>query len=129
TGSNIPSSRGRAAGGAVINRYSGKMVRGKFDGPVVNVDASGKTFHGTFVNGTKANDWVAGPLPRTDQQLSERVSKSASPEPAPPAAGPSHVAVTALAPLRPTSTPSLLQSNPGEIEPAVKSRMITDFKE
>ena len=67
TGSSILSFKGRAVRAVVINRYSGKMVRGRFDGPVVNVDARGKMFHGTFVKGTKANDWVAGPLPRTDQ--------------------------------------------------------------
>jgi len=133
TGSNIPSSKGRTVGAVVINRYSGKMVRGRFDGPVVNVDASGKVFHGTFVKGTKANDWVAGPLPRTDQQLNERVSKGgvnaqppgfamaasirpftpATPAPAPPAPAP----------------PAPAPSTPPAVEPEVKSRMITDFKE
>jgi hypothetical protein len=128
TGSNIPSSRGRAAGGVVINRYSGKMVRGKFDGSVVNVDASGKVFHGTFVNGTKANDWVAGPLPRTDQQLNERVSRSAV-EPPPPAAGPPHfAAVVSTRPFTP-ATSATAPSTPAAVEPEVKSRMITDFKD
>ena len=128
TGSNIPSSRGRAAGGAVINRYSGKMVRGKFDGAVVNVDAGGKVFHGTFVNGAKANDWVAGPLPRIDQQLNERVSKSAI-EPPPPAAGPPHIAaVVSTGPFTP-ATSATAPSTPAAVEPDVKSRMIMDFKE
>ena len=130
TGSNIPPSRGGAVGGVVSNRYSGKMVRGKFDGPVLNINANGKMFHGTFVNGTKAGDWVAGPLPRTDQPVNEHISKNAgSVEPVPPAAGPLHVAVAALKPSHPVSTPSVLQSNPAEIEPAVKNRMITDFKD
>jgi hypothetical protein len=128
TGSNIPPSRGGAAGGVVSNHYSGKMVRGKFDGPVVSVDASGKMFHGTFVNGTKANDWVAGPLPRTDQQLNERVSKKAVNAP-PPAEGPPRVA--AVAPIRPFAPATLAPapSTPAAAEPAVKSRMIMDFKE
>ncbi|PYK01551.1 MAG: hypothetical protein DME63_08920 [Verrucomicrobia bacterium] len=125
TGSNILSARGRAV---VINRFSGKMVRGKFDGPVVNVDASGKMFHGTLVKGTKANDWVAGPLPRTDQQLSERVSRSAV-NPQPPAEGPPHFAAAVLT--RPfTPEPSATApSTPAAVEPEVKNRMIMDFKE
>ena len=133
TGSNIPSSKGRTVGAVVINRYSGKMVRGRFDGPVVNVDASGKVFHGTFVKGTKANDWVAGPLPSTDQQLNERVSKGGV-NAQPPAEGPPRFAMAAsIRPFTPatpapvTSTPA--PSTPPAVEPEVKSRMITDFKE
>ena len=133
TGSNIPSSKGRTVGAVVINRYSGKMVRGRFDGPVVNVDASGKMFHGTFVKGTKANDWVAGPLPRIDQQLNERVSKGAVNAP-PPAEGPPRFAMAAsIRPFTPaTPAPALstpAPSTPPAVEPEVKSRMITDFKE
>ena len=138
TGSNIPSSKGRTVGAVVINRYSGKMVRGRFDGPVVNVDASGKMFHGTFVKGAKANDWVAGPLPRTDQQLNERVSKGGV-NAEPPAEGPPRFAMAAsIRPFTPatpapatsapaSSTPA--PSTPPAVEPEVKSRMITDFKE
>ncbi|HEV3393269.1 MAG TPA: hypothetical protein VG103_07150 [Chthoniobacterales bacterium] len=127
TGSNIPApTKGNVARG----RYSGKMVKGKFQGMVVNIDANGQTFHGTFVNGAKTSDWIAGPPPSSKQESGPSVSKSAAnKEPAPPAAGPSHVAVTTLAQPRPTSTRSMLQSNPGEIEPAVKNRMISDFKE
>jgi hypothetical protein len=125
TGSNIPA---KARGAVVINRYSGTMVRGKFDGPVVNIDASGKIFHGTFVNGTKANDWVAGPLPRTDQQLNERVSRSVV-NTKPPAEGPPRVA--AVASTRPFTPPTsaTAPSTPAAVEPEVKSRMIMDFKE
>jgi hypothetical protein len=122
TGSNIPSSKARTVGAVVLNRYSGKMVRGRLDGPVVNVDASGKMFHGTFVNGIKANDWMAGPPPHTDQQLNERVSRSAVN--APPAEGPPRVAaVVSTRPLTPAA------STPAAVEPDVKSRMIMDFKE
>ena len=148
TGSNIPSAKGGTVGAVVINRYSGKMVRGRFDGPVVNVDASGKMFHGRFVNGTKANDWVAGPLPRTDQQLNERVSKGAV-NAQPPAEGPPRFAAAAsIRPFTPApsapapsapapsipalSIPALsapAPSTPPAVEPEVKSRMITDFKE
>lgn len=138
TGSNIPSSGGRAVSAVVINRYSGRMLRGRFDGPVVNVDASGKMFHGTFVSGAKANDWVAGPLPRTDQQLNERVSKGAV-NAQPPAEGPPRFAAAAsirsLTPAPSAPVPSApmpsapAPSTPPAVEPEVKSRMITDFKE
>jgi hypothetical protein len=130
TGSNIAPSTGHGANAVVTNRYSGKMIRGKFDGPVVNVDARGKIFHGTFVDGKKATDWVAGAPPRPDEQSTERVSKGAgNAEPAPPAAGPLSLK-TAATPRSPVqSTPSVPPSAPGAIEPAVKSRMITDFKE
>ena len=128
TGSNIPSSGGQAVEAVVINRYSGKMVRGRFDGPAVNVDASGKMSHGTFVHGTKANDWVAGPLPCPDQQLNERVSRSAV-KAQPPAEGPPRVA--AAAPIRPftPATSATAPSTPVAVVPEVKSRMIMDFKE
>jgi hypothetical protein len=128
TGSNISSSKGGAVGGVVSNRYSGKMVRGKFDGPVVSIDAGGKMFHGTFVNGTKANDWVAGPLPRPDQQVNERVSKNAVDAP-PPAEGPPRIAAATLTrPPTPAASATAV-SPPAAGGPAVKSRMIMDFKE
>ena len=128
TGSNIPPSRGGAAGGVVSNRYSGKMIRGRLDGPVVNVDAHGKIFHSTFANGTKAKDWVAGPLPRTDQQLNEPVAGSAV-KAQPPAEGPPRVAAAALTrPLTP-ATSATAPSIPAAFGTEVKSRMITDFKE
>lgn len=127
TGSNIPAP---TKGNAPRGRYTGKMVKGKLQGLVVNIDENGQTFHGTFVDGAKTSDWIPGPPPSPNQQTGSTVSKNAgNKEPAPPASGPSHVAVTTLAQPRPTSTPSMLQSNPGEIEPAVKNRMITDFKE
>src|SRR6266487_893173 len=50
TGSNIPDARRYAV---VINRYSGKMVRGKLKGAVTYVDANGKRLQATFVNGGK----------------------------------------------------------------------------
>ena len=50
TGSNIPDARRYAV---VINRYSGKMVHGKFKGAVTYVDANGKRLQATFVNGGK----------------------------------------------------------------------------
>src|SRR6267142_5943250 len=55
TGFNMPFSKYR-----FVRRYSGKMVRGKFDGMVVRVDLNGKTFHAMFVEGRNAKDWKAG---------------------------------------------------------------------
>jgi len=128
TGSNIASSRGGAVTAVVVNRCSGKMVRGKFDGPVLNVDASGKMSHGRFVNGTKAGDWAAGPPPRTDQHLNERVSGSAV-NAQPPAEGPPRFVATALTrPFTPAPSPPA-PSTPAAAEPEVKGRMISDFKE
>ncbi len=60
TGSWISSPRGRSV---LVSRYLGKMVRGKLEGLVVLVDATGKTFRGTFVNGSRAGNWSAGPTP------------------------------------------------------------------
>jgi hypothetical protein len=53
----------RAGRSVIVGSYSGKMVHGKFDGPVVDVDANGNTFNGTFVNGTRVGAWVAVPAP------------------------------------------------------------------
>jgi ketosteroid isomerase-like protein len=47
TGSNILDTRRYAV---VISRYSGKMVRGKFKGPVTYIDANGKTLQVISVN-------------------------------------------------------------------------------
>jgi hypothetical protein len=148
TGSNIASSTGRGVSAIVINRYSGKMVLGKFDGPVVNVDANGKMFHSTFANGIKVTDWVAGPLPPTDQGLNEPVSVSgnartaeppadvvaAASTPSPVASTPSPLSSSPAAAAASTrspvpSTPSPQSSSPAAVETAVKNRMITDFKE
>ena len=131
TGSNLQSSRGHVAGAIVTNRYSGRMVRGKLEGTVQNIDAQGSAFHTTFVNGAKTANWIGGPLPPPNQQRNQNVSKSAGKaEPAPPAAGPPRIAVAApTRSLVPSSTPSLLSSNPEAIETAVKNRMIEDFKE
>jgi hypothetical protein len=86
TGSNIPSP---AKGSIVLSRYSGQMVRGKFQGPVVNIDANGRVFHGTFLNGAKTSDLVEGRIPSSNPPLVQHAAKGAGKEePAPPAAGP-----------------------------------------
>jgi hypothetical protein len=89
TGSSIPVTKHIA-----VTSYSGMMIQGKLDGPVVNLDANGKTFHGTFVDGRKTRDWVAGEAPSpsladsvANQPRSESVERDAVVEP--PAEGPS----------------------------------------
>lgn len=100
TGSNIPMAKHIAA-----SRYSGEMVRGKFEGLVVNVDANGRTFHGTFVEGRKSKDWAAGPPTKQNRRRTgiaandqprpdaiEHADESVAAEPPPPAEGPAPVA-------------------------------------
>jgi hypothetical protein len=158
TGSNVPSARKRAV---LVSRYSGNMVRGKLEGLVSNVDANGKTFHGTFVNGSKV-DWAAGPAPASDQLRNERVSGNAivgvpaeGPTPdqrsnervyggvvkAVPSQGSDSLqAVSPPSSLRPVvaaasfqpsipQIPSSPSSIPAAVDPAVKNRVIADFKE
>jgi uncharacterized protein (TIGR02246 family) len=60
------------------------MVRGKLDGPVVLVNASGKTFHGIFVDGSKTGRWAAGPAPTTDQRATEPQTPDGSLQSVPP---------------------------------------------
>jgi len=73
-----------------VSRYSGKMVRGKLDGPVVAVDAKGKTFHGSFVHGRNISDWAPGPAPAPDRRPNKRIRRAELVEA--PAEGPSPVA-------------------------------------
>jgi hypothetical protein len=72
TGSNIPIPQH-----IELTRYSGMMIRGRLDGPVVNVDANGKTFHGTFADGRKTKDWAAGPAPSASSSQEESVQPAA----------------------------------------------------
>jgi hypothetical protein len=73
----------------VFARYSGDMVRGKFDGEV-KVSAKGKTAHATFVDGKRASKWSAGPAPArvVAEQRAETIHEDPRVEPQAPAAGP-----------------------------------------
>src|SRR6266853_1463050 len=122
TGSHILPSTGRGVSDIVINRYSGKMVLGKFDGPVVNVDANGKMFHSTFANGIKVTDWVAGPLPPTDQRSNEPVSVSRDARAAePPADVVAAASTRSPVPSTPSPTPSPLSSSPAAAAASTRS--------
>jgi hypothetical protein len=52
TGSNIPLDKFTITG-----RYSGNMIQGKLDGPVMGSNAAGKTLHAAFVDGKRVSDW------------------------------------------------------------------------
>ncbi len=82
TGSNLAMSKHIEA-----SRYTGEMIHGKLDGPVKNVDANGKVFHGTFADGKKTGRWSPGPAPKSERS-EERVARAQLVEPPPPAAGP-----------------------------------------
>jgi hypothetical protein len=58
-------------------RYFGRMVRGKFDGPV-NVHSKGKTDHAIFVDGQRTTRWVAGRAP--SWRVAQQPTKPAKPE-------------------------------------------------
>jgi hypothetical protein len=56
-------------------RYWGRMVNGKFEGPV-NVHAKGKTHHAIFINGTRMTRWTLGTAPtRANAQWQRLVAK------------------------------------------------------
>ena len=93
TGSNIPDARRYAV---VINRYSGKMVRGKLKGAVTHVDANGKRLQATFVNGGKRP--VNRP-PHAEQTPTPTPQQTATPTPE-----------RTPAPATPTPTPAPEQS-------------------
>ena len=62
-------SRPLTKGSVVVSSYTGKMVRGKFEGLVMK-EQGGTTLYTTFVNGNKASYWSAEPTttPKTKEQ-------------------------------------------------------------
>ena len=76
----------------VYAHYFGRMVRGKFDGPV-NAHAKGKTNHALFADGVRTSRWAAGAAPSRRLAKSRvelvKVEKIAA---EPPAPKPSHAA-------------------------------------
>jgi ketosteroid isomerase-like protein len=91
TGSHIPDARYAV----VINRYSGKMVRGKFKGAVTYVDANGKRLQATFVNG--------GKRPVTQQTATPTPERTPAPAKLTPTAVPQQTATLAA---EQTATPT-----------------------
>lgn len=100
TGSLLPATRY-----IEVSHYTGKMVEGKLEGPVVSVDSSGNTYHAKFADGRKTGDWIAGsgslkkhpkesesppkvveapaeappPAPKLDQHIAEKPISASSP--------------------------------------------------
>jgi hypothetical protein len=70
-------------------RYWGRMVDGKFDGPV-NVHAQRKTHYGIFIDGKRVTSWTRGTAPsRATARWRALVAKRRpNVEPEAPAAGP-----------------------------------------
>lgn len=86
TGSNIPAP---TKSSIVVGRYSGRMVRGKFQGQVARIDPNGRVFHSAFVNGSKTSNWIEGAPGSANQESIQPAPKIAGKtEPVPPAAGP-----------------------------------------
>jgi len=90
TGSNLPDFRY-----TVIGSFTGNMVRGKFEGPVVDLDPNGNKSHAKFVDGRRVGDWVGGPAPEkkkqvaaNDQERDEGVRRAELVEPLAPAEPP-----------------------------------------
>ena len=104
TGSNIPTDKYSIAG-----RYSGNMVRGKLDGPVMGSTATGKTLHAAFVDGRRISDWGA-----------EAVA-------APEKIKPSEAATTATAE-NPTATESSQKSTKLSTPPSEPSRSLEQIR-
>ena len=70
-------------------RYWGRMIDGKFEGPV-NLHAKRKTHHAIFINGTRVTSWAPGTATsRANAQWRTLAAKRhANVEPESPAAGP-----------------------------------------
>jgi hypothetical protein len=71
------SSKPLKEGSVVVSSYTGKMVRGKFEGLVAR-EQGGTTLYTTFVNGNKASYWSSQPTTAAktkEQQLAKPVRK------------------------------------------------------
>jgi ketosteroid isomerase-like protein len=109
TGSNLPVKKEHA-----IHRYSGKMVRGKLQGPV-NMDIGDRTFHAKFAEGIQVSDWVAGAAPVHKEPAKHAaeaaVAKAPTPTPTPaPEQRPSPEISERISPEAPTQNSDSLRS-------------------
>ncbi len=118
--------------GGVVNSYTGKMVRGKFEGPVIRQQGNTR-LQANFVNGEKASGWSepgstpaasappaeetsASPTPNqeieeAEKELTESPSPSPSPSPTATIELPSPTPAATLEQLpSPSPTPRLLPS-------------------
>jgi hypothetical protein len=103
-------------------RYSGKMVRGKLEGPVETADpAGGKKFHAKFADGAKVGRWVAGPGPGPDKRRDEPVLRAELVEAAPAPAEPPPAPVTNQPAAQEVATPAVAETEKKVSESAVKA--------
>ena len=103
-------------------RYSGKMVRGKLEGPVETADpADGKKFHAKFADGTRVGRWVAGPGPGPDKRPDEPVLRAELVEAAPAPAEPPPAPVTNQPAAQEVATPAVAETEKKVSESAVKA--------
>jgi hypothetical protein len=65
------SSKPLKEGSVVVSSYTGKMVRGKFEGLVMK-EQGGTTLYTTFVNGNKASYWSAEPTATSKTKEKQR---------------------------------------------------------
>ena len=75
---------------ALYARYSGNMVRGKFEG-AVNVHSKGETHYAIFSDGVRMTRWAPGPAPSgamAQWRAAVAARQSTVPKPEPPAARP-----------------------------------------
>lgn len=103
TGSNVPVTKQK-----MLSRYSGKMVQGKFEGPVVAVDEKGRTVHAKFVDGSRTGEWAVGDAPSPAKRTKERETVVASVQ------GPGEKAGQIPAEGPPAARPSIRAQGPNE---------------
>ena len=84
----------------IYGRYFGNMIRGKFNG-AVNVHANGKTNHAFFIDGVRADRWLAGPA--RSRQMSPRRGAIAKQEPSTETASTTSSVISQPAPAKITS--------------------------
>ena len=96
--------------GEIYARYHGRMVRGKFDGPV-DVQSQGKTAHATFADGERTTRWARGSAPSRTGLLAQAVQAATSPSPAPP---------------EPAAQAPTAESQPSNTAPSAPSTIVKD---
>jgi len=113
TGSQLPIPKFTA-----IASYTGEMVHGKLNGEVAAVDANGKKFHGTFVDGRRKK-WAPG-AGREIAAQEPTAQRGELVEPPAPAAGPSEISPETTAAPKATAKSSPAQSD--KAKPAAPSK-------
>src|SRR5205814_962891 len=98
--------------GKCVNSYTGRMVHGRFDGPVIREQGEAR-WQTTSVNGDRAGDWPA-PEPTPLRSLMPPAAETA------PRPGPSPAS-----PIVQSASPA---ASPPRVDPTQKHRMIEELK-